>query len=306
MSCIQYPESGRELTYGVRQVAKTRKRVVVVGGGPGGMKTAVVAAERGHRVKLYESSQRLGGQALLAQGLPGRMEFGGLITHLEREIAQLEIEVVKGTTATVERIVDDAPDAVVIATGAIPYRPTGEFENANVVTAWDVIEGRAEIVGNVVVADWRCDWIGPGVAEQLATEGHSVRLCVNGETMGQSIQSYVRHIWAGRLHRLGVEVMPYLRLFGADEDTVYMQHIMTQDPVLLENAGTLVLAYGHQSVNALSGALENRFAEFYEVGDCINPRTAGGGGIGRLEGRVSDIETSTARSPHCGIFFSRA
>ena len=113
-------------------------------------------------------------------------------------------------------------------------------------TAWEVIEGRANVAGRAVVADWRCDWVGPGVAEMLAAQGCSVRLCVNGETMGQSLQSYVRHMLAGRLHALGVEVIPYTRLFGADADTVYLQHIVTGEAVLCEDVGTLVLAYGHQ------------------------------------------------------------
>ena len=56
-----------------------------MGGGPGGLKAAAVAAERGHRVTLYEKERQLGGQALLAQLLPGRAEFGGIVTNLTRE-----------------------------------------------------------------------------------------------------------------------------------------------------------------------------------------------------------------------------
>ena len=79
---------------------------------------------------------------------------------------------------------------------------------------------------------------------------------------------------AGRLHSLGVEVIPYMRLFGADEDTVYLQHIMTQEAVLLEDVGTLVLAYGHQSEVSLFNELEGKVAELHAIGDCLNPRTA--------------------------------
>ena len=93
VSCIQFPETGRELEYGVRLPADPRKRIAVVGGGPAGMKAAAVAAERGHSVTLYEKSSRLGGQALLAQMLPGRAEFGGLITNLESEIARYGVTV---------------------------------------------------------------------------------------------------------------------------------------------------------------------------------------------------------------------
>ena len=86
ISCIQHPETGRELWYGERLPASHPRRVMVVGGGPGGMKAAAVAAERGHHVTLYERNAQLGGQALLAQLLPGRYEFGGIVTNLAREM----------------------------------------------------------------------------------------------------------------------------------------------------------------------------------------------------------------------------
>jgi len=88
ISCIQNPASGRELTLGQPMPASRKRRVVVVGGGPAGMKAAATAAERGHEVILCEKENRLGGQALLAQMLPGRAEFGGLVTNLERELAR--------------------------------------------------------------------------------------------------------------------------------------------------------------------------------------------------------------------------
>ena len=204
VSCIQYPETGRELAYGTKTKAAAPKRIAVIGGGPGGMKAAVVAAQRGHDVTLYEKSGRLGGQALLAQALPGRAEFGGLITNLEREIERHGVEVRKNQEMTSDAAQAERPDAVIVATGATPYVPQGEFEGAHMVNAWDVINGSANVGSRVVIADWRCDWVGLGVAELLAANGCAVRLCVNGEMAGQSIQMYLRYMWASRLHRLGV------------------------------------------------------------------------------------------------------
>ena len=274
VSCIQFPETGRELEYANLKPANPVKQVSIIGGGPGGMKAACVAASRGHQVTLYERSANLGGQALLAQSLPGRTEFGGLITNLEGELSRHGVVVKKNHEVTSDLICEENPDVVVVATGAVPLIPQRDLTGCHVVTAWDVIRGDAELTGNVLVADWRCDWVGPGVAELLAANGHYVRLCVNGEAMGQSVQSYVRHSLAGRLHGLGVEVIPYLRLFGADDNTVYMQHIINEDAVLFEDIGTLVLAYGHQSVNSLSSALNGHIPEIYAIGDCLNPRTA--------------------------------
>ena len=82
VSCIQHPVSGRELIYGAtpqRNRHQTRRRS---GRRPGGMKAAAIAAARGHEVTLFERAHRLGGQALLAQQLPGREEFGGIVDNL--------------------------------------------------------------------------------------------------------------------------------------------------------------------------------------------------------------------------------
>lgn len=85
ISCIQHPETGRELLYGQPKPSARGKRILVVGGGPAGMKAATVAAQRGHRVTLYEASAQLGGQIQLAQLLPRRSEFGGASTNLQRK-----------------------------------------------------------------------------------------------------------------------------------------------------------------------------------------------------------------------------
>ncbi len=274
VSCIQYPETGREAQYAQKKTVETPRKIMVVGGGPGGMKAAVVAAERGHDVTLFEKSTKLGGQALLAQALPGRAEFGGLVTNLMTEIRRFGVSVKLNTEVLREFIEQQSPDAVIVATGSRPRIPVGEFEGAHMVTSQDVIEGRVNVGKSVVIADWACDWAGLGLAEMLASDGCSVKLCVNGEMAGQSIQSYVRTIWAGRLHRLGVQILPLVRLFGADADTVYFQHVMSGEPVICESVDTLVLSYGNVSENKLYDELVGGPIDVHGIGDCMSPRTA--------------------------------
>jgi NADPH-dependent 2,4-dienoyl-CoA reductase/sulfur reductase-like enzyme len=275
ISCIQYPETGRELTYGTRKPAGRARRVLIAGGGPGGMKAAAVAAERGHAVTLYEAGPQLGGQALLAQLLPGRAEFGGIVTNLGREVERAGVRVVRNTRVDRALIEREAPDVVVVATGARPRRPAIEgAEDAHVVDSWQVLKGEANVGGSVVIADWRCDWVGLGVAEKLARDGCRVRLCVNGNMAGETIQQYVRNAWTGVLHKLGVEIIPLARLFGVDGETAYFQHMTSGEPVICEGVDTLVLALGHERVADLETELEDWAGEVRLVGDCLAPRTA--------------------------------
>ena len=274
VSCIQHPETGRELSYGTRGRARAAREVMVVGGGPGGMKAAAVAAERGHQVTLYERGSQLGGQVLLAQLLPRRAEFGRIAENLAREMAIAGVSVQRNTDVTAEFVARHAPDALILATGAGPRAPEIEGgEDAHVVDAWQVVRGEANVGARVVVADWRCDWIGLGVAEKLARDGCAVTLAVNGYMAGQMLQIYMRDPWVGTLHSLGVEVVPYARLFGADGDTVYLQHTASGEPIVLDGIDTLVTAHAHKADTALGESLAGWEGEVHRVGDCLAPRT---------------------------------
>ena len=275
VSCIQHPESGRERLYGDLKPAAKRKRVMVVGGGPGGLKAAAIAAARGHDVALHEREGRLGGQVLLAEKLPRRSEFGELVRHLAREAEIAGARTFLRSSVTAEMIRAEAPDVVILAAGARP-RPVetpGGTEDAHVVDAWQIVKGQANVGGSVVIADWRCDWVGMGVAEILAREGRRVRLCVQGHMPGEMLHQYVRDAWLGTLHELGVEVVPFVRLVGADADTAYFEHMTSERPVVCEGTDTLVTALARESDVDLENALGGFAGEIHAIGDCAAPRT---------------------------------
>ncbi len=277
ISCIQFPESGRELRYGTLRKTEHPKSLMVIGGGPAGMKAAATAAAMGHDVTLHEAAAQLGGQALLAQLLPGRAEFGGIVTNLAHEMERAGVTVHLNSEVTLKKVEDAAaPDAVIVATGGTARMPQGmEFsEGAHIVSAWDVLRSHANVGGSVTIADWRADWVGLGVAELLASAGRRVRLAVNGTHAGEMLQTYVRDTMVGRVQKLGVEIIPYAQLYGADDDTAYFIHSANGEAMLVEDTETLVLAQGTEASDALLTALDGYAGQVIGIGDCMAPRTA--------------------------------
>ena len=168
VSCIYNARVGREYEFPFEK-ARRAKKVVVVGGGPAGLEAAWVARERGHRVVLFERSGELGGQAILAKVPPKKDRFGEILRYLIHRVEALGVDVRKNTEATTAAILEEKPDAVILATGARPLIPKlPGLESAKAVTAWDVLEEgqagpRVAIIGGGVVG---CE-----TAEFLAEKG---------------------------------------------------------------------------------------------------------------------------------------
>lgn len=254
--------------------AAVRRKVIVAGGGPAGLKAAAVAAERGHEVHLHEREAQTGGQARLAQLLPKRAEFGGIITNLTAEAERYGAAIHRRSEVTRELLLREKPDLVVLATGSRPHMPPLEGEAAQIVHVADILAGRAATGQRVVVYDWMGDWAGSGIAEKLAAEGAHVRLAVNHHCASASIQTYVRFEQVARLHRLGVEVHPWLRLYGADGRTAYFIHTPSREAVVMEDADTIVLNTPNLQEDALVPVLEELGIPFQLAGDALSPRTA--------------------------------
>ena len=275
ISCIQYPESGRELAIRPAVPNFPQKKVMVVGGGPGGMKAAAVAAEAGHGVMLFERAKRLGGRAHLAQMLPHRAEFGGIITNLRREMELAKVRIMFGMEVTAALVASESPDAIILATGARTILPPLEGEAAIAVLASDeVVADRAEVGNRVLIYDWLADWTGVGLAEKLATLGRDVTLAVNGICAAAAIQNYVRDAAIARIFKLEVKTLPFMRLYGVDERSAYLIHTAAQEPVVIDNLDTIVTVYPGVPETALADDARRLCADVQLIGDALSPRTA--------------------------------
>ncbi|MBM3132809.1 MAG: NADH-dependent flavin oxidoreductase, partial [Chloroflexi bacterium] len=152
ITCVINPACGRERDMGITPAPKPR-RVMIVGGGPGGMETARIAALRGHRVTLYEKDATLGGQLNLASVAPGKQELSKWVKYLRTQIEKAGVEVHLNTEVTPELVGKEKPDAVVIAMGGRPSVPSlPGIDSENVVTAHDVLAGKvSRHPANVIV-----------------------------------------------------------------------------------------------------------------------------------------------------------
>jgi pyruvate/2-oxoglutarate dehydrogenase complex dihydrolipoamide dehydrogenase (E3) component len=206
--------------------------------------------------------------------LPGRAEFGTAVPNLAGEAERAGVRIVAGTRVDRALVETERPDVVIVATGARPRRPALELRDEPVVLdAWQVISGESVPPGHVVVADWRCDWTGMGVALLLAEQGHRVTLAVDGYMPGLRVQQYVRDVMQAAMHRARVRVLPTTRVYGADADSVYLQHTLSGEPVIVEDVAALVLALGHEPEDGLLHGLEGYAGEVRAIGDCLAPRT---------------------------------
>ncbi len=273
VSCIQNPVSGRERTLGDAVPADVRKRVVVVGGGPAGMKAAVTAAERGHEVSLHERETRLGGQVRLAEALPGRAEFGGVTTNLVRELERSGVDVRLGDELDRDGLLALAPDHVVVATGARSRLPEVEVDGTPLLDAWTIVAGEKVPGKRIVIADWSCDWTALGVAEMLARDGCHVRLLSGASVAGESIQAIVRDHWIGVLHALGVEMTPYARFYGALDGSAFFQHMTGGEAIVCDEVDAVVSCYAPQANRDCAWIDDLDGIGVSWIGDALAPRS---------------------------------
>jgi pyruvate/2-oxoglutarate dehydrogenase complex dihydrolipoamide dehydrogenase (E3) component len=198
-----------------------------------------------------------------------------MVSNLERELDNTTVEVQFNREIDLAEVRRQAPDAVILATGAGVYWPQLEMLERESTFSYEQVLYESVTLGNsVIVADWRGDWIGLGIAEKLARDGCRVRLLVNGPLAGENLQVYTRNHYVGRLYRLGVDIVPHARLYGSDDGTVYFQNTLTDEAMIFEGIDSLVLSLGQRANNSLQRELQESGIESLSIGDCLLPRTA--------------------------------
>ncbi len=174
-TCLVNPRACHE-TELLIEPAAVAKDVAIVGAGPAGMATALTAAQRGHRVTLFESDARIGGQLNMAREIPGKEEFHGLVDWFGAALAEAGVDIRLGTEASVGILAGF--DEVVIATGVSPRDPGIQGQaGANVLGYRDVLLGKAPVGQRVAIIG--AGGIGFDVAEYLVQDGTSPTLDID-------------------------------------------------------------------------------------------------------------------------------
>jgi 2,4-dienoyl-CoA reductase-like NADH-dependent reductase (Old Yellow Enzyme family)/thioredoxin reductase len=211
--CIHNVATGREsfIPQIVKQTDGPRRRVVVVGGGPGGLEAARVAAERGHQVTLFEAADALGGQVILASQIGWRRDLIGITRWLTDRLQALNVDIRYNSYAEAADVELLEPDVVVIATGGIPNLTLVNGAD-HAVSSWEILDRSVKPAENVVVYDDNGGHAGLVVAQYLAAAGSKVELVTPDTEIGHQVGTTNAIIHRRNLYSSGVVLTPDRRM----------------------------------------------------------------------------------------------
>lgn len=270
MVCTVNPTVGREPEFKEKfKPATKKKKVLVIGGGPGGMEAAMVAAQRGHDVTLWDKDSKLGGQLKLAIVPPGKDDLKNFPQYLAKRLDALKVKVVLGKEATVKAVSEFAPDAVVVANGSKPLVPKIKgIESRKTLIFRDVLSGKSDTGKKVIVIGG--GFIGCEVADYLAEKGKDVTIIEILPQIASELFFVVVNVISQVLRDRNVRVFTGVK---EEEITGKGLDIVDKDGKRISlEADDIVIAAGSVADKSLYESLKGKVPELYEVGDCAKAR----------------------------------
>jgi len=270
VSCLVNPLTGRE---GVISTEKTGnpKKVIVVGSGPGGLKAAYVAAQKGHDVTCYEKSGVLGGQFRIA-GIPStKHDILTAVKHFITMGKKYGVTYKLGVEVTAKLIENEKPDVVILATGGVPLLPKIKgIDNPKFLKAIDIIDGKSEAGEKVLVVGG--GMVGSETAEFIAERGSTVTILEMLPTIAGDVPAGPRMYLLARLDEYGVKAITGAEVKEFHDDGVTYR--MDDKEEMLTGFDSIVVAMGSTAYNPLEKELKDKVNEVYVIGDAKKARKA--------------------------------
>lgn len=262
LACTVNPRVGREKESELGAAA-TKKKFMVIGGGPAGMEAAIVAGMRGHEVTLYERSDQLGGEQLkLAMSLPGKEDLKTIVTYRTAMLDGLENVTIKlNEEVDKELVAREKPEVVVVATGGRPHLMG--WDEAGAVTAHDIIGGKAQAGHKVIVTGGGL--VGCETAHFLAEQGKDVTVIEMLDDVATDMDIISRMVLLAKMEDRGVEIVTKTEVVEVVNDGVVVTDPQGKRRSIF--ADTVVLALGVEPVDGLLKELDGLVPELYACGD---------------------------------------
>jgi len=218
VECLVNPALGREKELEVRP-AKRRKKVMVIGGGPGGLNVAWVAARRGHNVQLFERQPKLGGQMNLGSVSNFKRELLNLIGFQKRQLERFKVKCHLSYEVTVETIKQINPDVVVLATGSIPLSPSIEgIESEIVVPIGSILNSQRPIPKKTVIIGGGSS--GCEIALHLSEYGSPVTIVEILPKIGGDLETMTKKILIKKLKENNVQIKSETKLSRIENNAI--------------------------------------------------------------------------------------
>ncbi|NQS88314.1 FAD-dependent oxidoreductase, partial [Patescibacteria group bacterium] len=272
--CTVNSAVGRERKYQIKE-SDVSKKVVVIGAGPAGMETALVAAKRGHRVVLYEKENQLGGNMILSSVPHFKKDVAKLLEYYQKKIKKGNIQVKLGKEATLDTLVNENPDVVVLATGAKQIIPEVDGIKAdNVIVASELLKDKdiTNIGDEIIVLG--AGLVGCETAWYLSSREKSVKLVdiVGLDDILSDEHPTNRSFLLHSLKEQDIPILEYRKLKSVEKKKVtFERKDNLEETYPMDN---LIIAIGFQANTSLKEALKDSKieCEIYTIGDCKQPR----------------------------------